>query len=48
MGLIYFVLQGLVKTGMVKDAQLGAAISVPLVLLGVWWAIRRIKKGMLG
>jgi uncharacterized membrane-anchored protein len=47
-GLIYYALQGLAKAGLIKDAQLGAAVSVPLVLLGVWWAIRRIKKGMVG
>jgi uncharacterized membrane-anchored protein len=47
-GLIYYALQGLAKAGLIKDPQLGAAISVPVVLLGVWWAIRRIKKGMVG
>jgi uncharacterized membrane-anchored protein len=45
-GLIYYALQGLAKTGLIKDAQLGAAISVPLVILGVWWMVRRLKKGM--
>jgi uncharacterized membrane-anchored protein len=45
-GLIYYAAQGLARVGVVRDATLVAGASVPLVILGVWWAIRRIKRGM--
>ncbi len=45
-GLIYYAAQGLAKTGIVKDATLVAGVSVPVVILCVWAAIRRIKRGM--
>jgi len=45
-GLIYYAAQGLAKLGIVQDAVILAAGSVPVVILGVWWAIRRIKRGM--
>jgi uncharacterized membrane-anchored protein len=43
-GLIYYVLQGLAKAGYVSDAQLWVAGSVPLVVLLVWWLVRRLKR----
>jgi uncharacterized membrane-anchored protein len=45
-GLIYYMLQGLAKTGIIKDAMLFTAASVPLVILAVWWMVRRLKRGM--
>jgi uncharacterized membrane-anchored protein len=45
-GLIYYALQGLAKFGLIKDATIGAAIAVPLVILGVWWMVRRLKRKM--
>jgi uncharacterized membrane-anchored protein len=45
-GLIYYALQGLAKTGIIKDAQLGAAIAVPIAVLFVWFMVRRLKKRM--
>jgi uncharacterized membrane-anchored protein len=47
-GLIYYALQGLQKAGIVGDAQIGAAVSVPLAVLFVWFMVRRLKKGMGG
>ncbi|MGL4240877.1 MAG: DUF3422 family protein [Beijerinckiaceae bacterium] len=45
-GLIYYALQGLAKMGIVRDAQVGAAVMVPLVVLFVWFMVRRLKKRM--
>jgi uncharacterized membrane-anchored protein len=45
-GLIYYALQGLSKAGLTGDPQVGAAVSVPLSILAVWWMVRRIKRGM--
>jgi uncharacterized membrane-anchored protein len=45
-GLIYYALQGLQKAGVVRDAQVGAAVSVPLAVLFVWFMVRRLKKRM--
>jgi uncharacterized membrane-anchored protein len=45
-GLIYYVLQGAQKTGMIRDATVGTSIAVPVVILLVWGAIWRLKKGM--
>jgi uncharacterized membrane-anchored protein len=42
-GLIYYVLQGLQRSGLVRDAQVGVAVMVPLVVVFVWWMVRRIK-----
>jgi uncharacterized membrane-anchored protein len=46
-GLIYYVLQGFAKAGIIKDAQLAVAISVPCVVLLVWWMVRRLKRHFL-
>jgi uncharacterized membrane-anchored protein len=45
-GLIYYALQGLQKVGIVRDAQVGAALMVPLVVLFVWFMVRRLKRSM--
>jgi uncharacterized membrane-anchored protein len=45
-GLIYYALQGLAKAGFIRDAQLGAALAVPLVVLFVWFMVRRLKRRM--
>jgi uncharacterized membrane-anchored protein len=45
-GLIYYTLQGAQRAGMIKDAMLGVAISVPIVIILVWGAIWRLKKRM--
>jgi uncharacterized membrane-anchored protein len=45
-GLIYYALQGLAKTGVIRDAQMGAAIAVPVVILIVWYLVRRLKRKM--
>jgi uncharacterized membrane-anchored protein len=45
-GLIYYALQGLQRAGVVKDAQVGAALAVPVAVAAVWFGVRRIKKGM--
>jgi uncharacterized membrane-anchored protein len=45
-GLIYYALQGLAKTGIIKDAQMGAALAVPVVILLVWYMVRRLKRTM--
>ena len=44
-GLIYYMLQGLAKSGLIGDALLFTAVSVPLVVLMVAWIVRRMKKG---
>jgi uncharacterized membrane-anchored protein len=43
-GLIYYVLQGLAKAGIVKDATILAGASVPFAVLIVWLLVRRLKK----
>jgi uncharacterized membrane-anchored protein len=43
-GLIYFSLQALARTGVVPDAQVAAGVSVPIVILGVWWIVRRLRR----
>lgn len=45
-GLIYYVLQGLQKAGVISDALIGAAVAVPLVVLFVWFMVRRLKRKM--
>jgi uncharacterized membrane-anchored protein len=45
-GLIYYALQGLAKMGLIRDAQIGAAVAVPLVVLFVWFMVRRLKRRM--
>jgi uncharacterized membrane-anchored protein len=45
-GLIYYALQGMAKFGLIKDAQIGAAIAVPVVILLVWYLVRRLKRKM--
>ena len=47
-GLIYYALQGLAKSGIVPDAQIGVGLTVPFVILGVWWTVRRLRKGLTG
>jgi uncharacterized membrane-anchored protein len=45
-GLIYYVMQGLQKANIIGDAQMAAALAVPLSIAAVWFMVRRIKKGM--
>jgi uncharacterized membrane-anchored protein len=45
-GLIYYVMQGLQKANVIHDAQVAAAMAVPLSIAAVWFMVRRIKKGM--
>lgn len=45
-GLIYYMLQGAQKSGLIRDAQLGTAFIIPFVIIAVWLGLRRIKKGV--
>ncbi len=42
--LVHHVLEGVHHAGVPVDATVGTAISVPLVLVGVWWTVRRIRR----
>jgi len=43
-GLIYYAAQGLARAGIVRDATIIAAISVPVAVLFVWYMVRRVKR----
>jgi uncharacterized membrane-anchored protein len=43
-GLIYYALQGLAKAGIIGDATILAGVSVPLVVVFVALAVRRLRK----
>jgi uncharacterized membrane-anchored protein len=45
-GLIYYALQALARIGFIKDPQVWAGASVPIVILVVWYLVRRLKRKM--
>ena len=47
-GLIGYALKGLEKSGLAIDATLGMAIALPFVVGITWFALRRIKKRVMG
>ena len=42
--LVHHVLEGVHHAGVPVDATVGTAIAVPVVLAGVWWTVRRIRR----
>lgn len=42
--LVHHVLEGAHHAGVPVDATVGTAFAVPLVLVGVWWTVRRIRR----
>ena len=42
--LVHHVLEGAHHAGVPVDATVGTAVAVPLVLVGVWWTVRRIRR----
>ncbi|TGE00092.1 DUF3422 family protein [Methylobacterium nonmethylotrophicum] len=42
--LVHHVLEGAHHAGVPVDATIGTALAVPLVLVGVWWTVRRIRR----
>ena len=43
-GLISYALKAMKATGVGINSDLLTGVSVPLVLGGVWWAMKRVKK----
>lgn len=43
-GLISYLAKGAEKVSSPVKAELAAAVSVPFVVLGVWWVVRRVRK----
>ncbi len=43
-GLIYYVLQGFARKGIIADPIVFTAAAVPIVMFLVWWIVRRLKR----
>jgi uncharacterized membrane-anchored protein len=44
-GLFAYLFRGAEAAGLVLDPALAAAAAVPLVVLAIWWLVRRIRRG---
>jgi uncharacterized membrane-anchored protein len=44
-GLLVYLFRGAEAAGLVLDPALAAAAAVPLVVLAIWWLVRRIRRG---
>jgi uncharacterized membrane-anchored protein len=43
-GLIGYLAKGSTLFGVASQPEVTTAVSVPFVLLGVWWLVRRIRR----
>jgi uncharacterized membrane-anchored protein len=43
-GLIGYLAKGSTLFGVAPQPEVTTAVSVPFVLLGVWWLVRRIRR----
>lgn len=43
-GLVGYVVKGLKAVGVPLDPEVATALAIPVVVVGVWWTLRRIKR----
>jgi uncharacterized membrane-anchored protein len=46
-GLVSYLVKALKAVGIALNSDLAVGVSIPLVLVGVWWGVRRIKKKLI-